>query len=454
MQLAATTSLQADRTQSDADIDDEEELADPRPTGARGDPSGRLIGAAGPLIRCASARSKPVSQLSFFINNQPVNLSRTLENSTLTYSDGLESSFVSFKIELSDFLVAPAAAQFDEESGDAEREQQTRVKSLDRAASLKRKTDKAGRKATGSGDSLASQRAGLPTQSATSSPSLSTSTTTSTTIRPVNANAQVQFDEDGAQTGAARKRNEPKSRPNATGRGRQPPANHKSGRPRVATKSGEPRADNREPLPASQADKTSQPDERKSDWQTNGVIDSANYESASVATVAREALGAEEQRVQQAGRLEQQQQSAYSNYIKIKCTSLVPAVGYEMTSELNVPLTLLIPARQLSDALRAGQQEANSRPAGSQSAQVGGSLQAPRAVLIDRLAQASAPPSGVLAAPNQTSVAVWSRPIAPAAPARTSQRAPSRAKQQPGERANYLDESAGKRRQTGSGEYQ
>lgn len=460
-QLAATAALQTGRAQSASDPDDDEELGDSWP---RRDRNQRLIESQGALIRCASARSNPVSQLRFFINNQPVNVSRTLENSTLSYSDGLESSLVSFRIELGDFLVAPAAAQYDDEPSEQEREQQARAKSLDKAASLKRKTDKATRKAAGSEWPAGPRVKETPPSSASSTSTTSTSTTstTSTTARPGNANAQVQFDEDGALS--SRRPGAKQARPKALGAGKpkQPDAsaanrNSERARPKATLDGGQPRADHDEPLPVSSADKPADQDGREAsstaNWQTNSVIDSANYEPTVSATVDRDALGVEEQRVRGAGRLEQPRQFAYSNYIKIKCTSLVPAVGYEMTSELNVPLTLLIPARQLSEAMRAKQPEAGGR------AQVGGSLQAPRAVLIDRLAQASTPPTGVVAAPNQTGPAAppWSRPSAAQAPARASSQRPApraRQQQQADQRASHLDESSGKRRQTGPGKYQ
>lgn len=110
---------------------------------------------------------------------------------------------------------------------------------------------------------------------------------------------------------------------------------------------------------------------------------------------------------QRNGSNRQQQELVYSNFIRIRCSSLVPTLGYEMISELNVPLTLMVPAGQLNDVqwqlLNANNRqqpqdrdlssrrndEVAEDDGGSTADRNGGSLQAPRAVSIDRVAQAS-----------------------------------------------------------------
>ena len=185
----------------------------------------------------------------------------------------------------------------------------------------------------------------------------------------------------------------------------------------------------------------------------------------------------------QLDRLEQRTvgEHVYSNYIKIKCSSLVAAVGYEMTSELSVPLTLFVPAHQLSDATattgrqrrpgagsggsagdeaRGARQGGGSDAAGGRRQQAGGggdddesglfgvarairnggSLQAPRAVLIDRLAQASTP-SSKSAVANSTFGATNQR-AAGAPTNKPRARANERTQTISNQRSMYLDELA------------
>lgn len=440
---------------AEADIEDDDDDA------AGGwAPPGRLINERlqetaqlGPLIRCASARSNPVAQLRFFINNRPVNLTRTLENSTFSYSDGLDSSQVSFRVELADFVAPSPSQQFDDEP--------EREGSLAKAGS-KRLGDKAGsRKPTGKGrpnpSSTSTSSTSTSTTTTTTSTSTTTTTSTSTTARP-SANANVQFDEDGA---LSKRAGEPgKPLPVSGKRNRQRPPKKRPNEPersRPDPRASPDRDGTDEPFPHDERDKVD-PDDRK--WgssaakRTKSFIDlagAANYkltavgrakrhldlsESSSAPSRGPKQLLAEEQRNRR-----QQQQPNYSSYIKIKCTSLVPAVGYEMTSELNVPLTLLVPAGQLSEAMRRpiGQGGAQAGPPSQPRRNPSNSLQEPQTVLIDRMAQASTPPLGVRApAPNSSAPA-----RAPARPATSKL----------DQRAKYLEELA-KQMKPASGECQ
>lgn len=555
--------------------------------------------ASGPVIRCLSARSSPVAQLRFFVNNQPVSLSRTLENSTTSYSDGTESNMVSFRLTLPDFTLT------DDNNN-----------SLDRAASLKSNSSQS--------DSVLKQSQASTTTTTTTTTTSTTTTTTSTTARPNSkdkskngrpgyANENVQFDDHNAPMRAndfkiaaakaakpaaadkrdktaananketANKQGNQKKRklkkPNTTDEEqKRPPA---AGATRASLDRDLERATNADrnqvdededeeesvvsPLPAD-PDKAERKRElaessidlaaksalanysaasvrRKRTASATSLVDPGNYKLAGPAGLSEAESQKDDDRVDASGeqarpqhrrptsgaaappsadpasrtgdsgrqvsvkgepnqgRLARQEQRVratagnrddtnegqaeqlYSNYIRIKCTSLVPAVGYEMTSELSVPLTVLVPARQISDAFRqsqlaAGQspgttsarqrddtssrrseQQRQRRPSGHNEAFfgpsrfAGNSLQAPRAVLIDRLAQASGPagktsvraePAPSTSTPNQ-----GQSPVKSAAAPVLRTRSNSTASQ---DRARYLEELTRKRDK--AGEYQ
>lgn len=485
-------------------------------------PAQRLIGAnGGPIIRCASDRSNPVAQLRFLINNKPVELARTLENSTLSYSDGLESNVISFRVQLSDFIFTDTG----NDNGP-----------LDKAASLK-----------SSEDGPKSNRTMAPATTT------GTTTTTTTTMKPnpaagktvkdkshnkqerkrTDPNANVQFDDEhgsGAAPGrppskktldqwttssSSRdgKRGRPAKRPKQgdkldgevdgdnnklagqqihshnPAKGHHQAASADAGgdydenndgntaqRTQVSLGSSLPVGQQDNALKrmldngqqnglntGNKIDENQADNYRTSDASRNGE-NFSSQESVkrrdTVSLIARTRHDAIHDKVANVGQTsgdnnnnlvsaEQRQQKislqtlakqeqvgtrtisstgtglrprtglqqTYSNFIRIKCVSSVHALGYEMTSELNVPLTLLVPASQLSDAFRQAtatstnrnrqQDDANNQqPARrsddannllgltpSRQVRNGGSLQAPRAVLIDRLAQASGPPA-------------------------------------------------------------
>lgn len=89
-----------------------------------------------------------------------------------------------------------------------------------------------------------------------------------------------------------------------------------------------------------------------------------------------------------------------ASFVKVKCTSLVAAVGYEMSSELAVPLAVLLSSNDGS------QFEPGSAPTGRRlTSGAGGSLQTPIQVAVERVAQASNP------MPAQLQVARERRPL-------------------------------------------
>lgn len=505
----------------------------------------------GPLVRCSSTRSSPVAQLRFLINNQPVELNRTIENSTVSYSDGTESNVVSFKIALSDFIMLD----------DDGRQQDS---ALDRAASKKTNSSNMDTKPVPHALTLATATTIAST----------TTTTTTTTSKPSSksderfyANANVQFDDQNAsmrkgdsrvgveakakqisadkekkKTKKSNKKRKNKAKkidkqseikkansyPNdddefsnlnedseatdesdesldaahlvgfhslpvagdktnsvsgnsgllvgenispsewlaETGRPvLKEPANHKLAE--VSNSSSSISRDKREANTESGFIQGSSFNDASSNLRNkyqspnnylnninsnnNNNIELNGAHQVGNSHLNRDAASQSNQEEQHLRLIKQEQRvrqtnlnsnsnrvsEVYSNYIRIKCTSLVPAVGYEMTSELNVPLTILVPARQISDALRQpnwqqrGEQEnfrlrgfeSGSRRRQQQQAgggfddetgnlfggsrfaiRNGGALQAPRAVLIDRLAQASSPdPSDKAFLPSQSS---------------------------------------------------
>lgn len=418
---------------------------------------------AGPIVRCSSDRSNPVAHLRFFINNQPVAVSRTLENSTMSYSDGLESNVVSFRVQLSDFLATDASG-------------------LDKAASLKSPSD--------------NEKSKNKTTSTTT-----TTTTTSTTPKPTvklepkgkskpskekkkqsdkkktNPNAGVQFDDENSansRLGKADKNKQPQSKDKA--RGEQQQQQRRKERKRKPSDGSGAHFGGANFLDLNEfheldsnkdvdgpIDETvnlikefnSVPAMGDNSQQKQNSIAQANtttggMHNEQIKSIKRrdkanpmgmdsgwrsklDKLGVAEQRLvkqeqggartissrigalrDQNNNQQQQQARVYSNFIRIRCASLVPNLGYEMTSELTVPLTLLVPASQLSDTLRqvaalspdnpqtrqgeANRRSDNERETSSQSGDSsrvlrnGGSLQAPRTVSIDRVAQASGHP--------------------------------------------------------------
>lgn len=539
----------------------------------------------GPLIRCSSTRSSPVAQLRFFINNRPVELNRTLENATTSYTDGTESNVVSFKILLSDF------AMLDDENNQLV---------LDRAASKKTNSSKADQQLdTNKPVSLALTSVNTTTTITTST---TTTNTTTTTPKPGSkapdkthyANANVQFDDHNVSMNKGDFKVGAKMKPISADKEKKKKANR---RKKKQKKKKKQKADKQSEIskkvnsyPENYDDEISNFDEysdaidesldereasnnpllelqplpvvgdkanieRKRSELVGLVVASedsvklndeieiekggkesevkaANYDhSTEVSKGGRNkrettnttksepgfsSLGSDSEAssklnkyqspnnylngnqlnrqpnlsssgnkdvesnqehlrlVKQEQRVRQQTSSnsnrvseLYSNYIRIKCTSLVPAVGYEMTSELNVPLTVLVPARQISDALRqqpggfsqqqqrfdeqqnfrlrdseittsrrrqqqqesggANNDETNSKLFnGSRFAiRNGGSLQAPRAVLIDRLAQASSPEPSPSRSSNYSSSAATTFSSAPPSSSRNPKQAPS-----------------------------
>lgn len=495
----------------------DDDLDEPRTDRRR---AGQLqLDSTGPVIRCQSSRSNPAAQLRFFVNDQPVELRRTVENSTLSYSDGLESNVASFRLQLNDFIMAA-----EEDS---------------------RNLQKAGANNLKINNALQSDT--KPKRAST------TTTTTSSTPRPTkpDANANVQFDDEKnlpmkkedfkvkAKVSLSSKADE-KSKEKKRRKSKKKQQNDEKNKNAAKPTSSISGADNANDDYYSESSKLDEPDDdqlqtiavssalplaedktnahRKlveqhhqqntaSTNPLNSIDNLSNYvqpanvtattgaplerlKRATAAAAAAagsngpsSALLKQEQRVRPqsfAGDANsnnnQNLNTVYSNYIKIKCTSLVPAVGYEMTSEFTVPLTLLVPAHQLIDAAAAAaalrqQQQANGRfqnpqddgsPSGNTNSRGrqqseaslfgaprvfknGGSLQAPRAVLIDRLAQASAPPTHSLAAQsgNDTSSSSGRKP--------TPKKGSSRVKAVDEQRAKYLDEIA---KQGRPGEFQ
>lgn len=516
---------------------------------------------AGPVVRCESSRSNPVAQLRFFINNQLVPVGRTLENSTISYSDQMEANMISLQLTLEDFEMVATTATGANSNGESE------------TGLLKAKSRgsppvvaQAGA-ATGSGGSVwptSTPPTASPTSTTTTS--TTTTTTTSTTARPTQvqrvdsrdkqtgqggANAGVHFDD---QPNVDLEREKLKLKPKARGgsgngnggEGKETDQkrnrklkNKQQRRPKPSDQWGEGFPDHESPVDwsagvngVSEEDEDERGDSGNYDKkeeesyassselpvkETGSDGGAANYNLTSSATMTsspttdnhlltgikaeisntnsltrlrrgerlaatsggggsnrgadymeplvrleqqsiRSSIANKQQPIgangasfsfgnmQQLARQQQQQQprKVYSNYIRIKCISLVPAVGYEMTSELNVPLTVLVPASQLSDVtsslnvagrlgvggasgLRNGNNvnlpdQPNGNSNTNNDAQLdglanlsgwsqrtfrnGGSLQSPRAVLIDRLAQASSPKTAkgvsmAIAAPTQ-----------------------------------------------------
>lgn len=335
----------------------------PTRTGQRQSGAPRADERLGPIVRCASDRSNPAAQLRFFINNRPVELARTLENTTMSYSDSLESNLVSLRLQLSDFA-------FDEAAEGA----------LEKAASLKSRGGVSG----GHKTPTIQPTTATTTSSTTRRPSSQKSSLARHKARQMdrkNPNASVRFDDQlGGSSKKAGKR--PKSS------SERPRANEPDG----PVGRGPDEADDLQES-ISTLSSVSGPEtiEKLSSAGAGGTISSRKQPilAAAEQNVVRSTISPA------AG---QQQRQVYSNFVRIRCQSLVPALGYEMTSELAVPLALLVPASRLSDAIRSASLSAESRRAEEgetssrrQSARNGGSLQAPRVVVTDRLAQASGP---------------------------------------------------------------
>lgn len=288
----------------------------------------------GPIVRCLSARSFPVSQLRLAINNQPVELARLLENSTLSFSDGTESNVVVFRLKLADFA---------------------RSSSLEKAASAKKEP----------------QKASNSTATSTNKPAWN-----QTTKQQPYANALVQFNDKNVgmkledfKLGNNRKQQQPTNqfdKPNI-----------------IQSKPG----------------KDKQTTNRKSKPTRMNQLNDDN-ESGQVKHTAH--LEAEEQRVSpdltDGSMAANANSQLYSNYIRIKCTSLVGQVGYEMSSELNVPIAFLSSQSNLGSndgriegiSTEAERIDSSSNPSSRLGVGSGG-LQSPQSVSADRLAQASSP---------------------------------------------------------------
>lgn len=444
---------------------------------------------AGPIVRCVSDRSNPVAQLQFSVNNRPVSAGRTIENSTLSYSDGLESNVISFRVQLSDFVLGADDRSL-----------------LDKAASLKPAADKT----NGNGARTATTAATTATIATTTT---TTTTTSTTTMRPKlnaargreekrekkarkekkrqnadNANAAVQFDDHvsgglaSAKATEVGKKKEVTKEKRKNGDARPKSSRSQESSPRLldhssaededadnsmqtmghsdqSSQSGSlPAETSRFDMVGSAAGQQQQrvalgvtktngqmsPESRGarrsgSRSEASGGTQSPSIENESGLATDRpgdgDHLNGVEQRNSVTNRVrsrfsnsdQQRRQIIYSNFVRIKCISTVPTLGYEMISELNVPLTLIVPASRLSDALkqptgnggsgsllqnindrsddndsrldeprRNGESDVygNQRDNGRQQQDgntVGnfGSLQKPRAVVIDRVAQAS-----------------------------------------------------------------
>lgn len=332
---------------------------------------------SGPIVQCESARSSPAAQLRLFVNDRPLEVGRTVENSTRSYSDGMESNLVSFVISLDDFRQLAAVD----------------IPRLDKAAAGSLKSNAA------------------------------LSARTTTTARPAvppasdraDANANVVFDDDSKLDRKRQSAADRRPRPKPKGSHRKDQVT--SGQRRDSSGAAD---DDREANDDHQAAAQNQ---HQLQHQQLASVDLARLpaghrdkQQLTAAAAAAEAasnqeLAKEEQRAAS---------SSYSNYIRVKCTSLVPAVGYEMTSELSVPLTLLVSARQLVPAAGDSGARSGSRTSSTAAATGegqserperllspngggGGSLQTPRAVLIDRLAQASQPSGRLFLASSNNS---------------------------------------------------
>jgi len=449
------------------------------------------LASAGPLLRCVSDRSNPVAQMRFFINNQLVDLSRTVENLTFSYSDGLESNLVSMGLQLDDFLMLKNPT--DSERGSAAASAGPAAP-LDRAASLS--GDHKGQRNEGSSAAAKpTDSAAKTSNSAAKSTTSNTEKVTNSTVEPrqtganktqssQNANAAVQFDDepvtplqlggdknnsknrssskkeqkknverrkDASHSGGARRANETAAR--------QPKRPASAGSldngaaPEVAARATDnvPRTEaspvgasgRANPISDMELQRNVQSRSNNRHWN---LVASQNYgqpilssgsqldkttvdkpaEVNKSATMVLDKMDKMEQKILAAEQQQQQQArpmgGIYSNFIRIKCASLVEPLRYEMTSEMSVPLTVLVPANRLVDAnelVRRSNLDQSTSPDSANNfdtpntqprlrprsdeeapflnrngmpravARNGGSLQTPRAVVIDREAQAT-----------------------------------------------------------------
>lgn len=405
----STLAAPAGREQNDNDdndnIDNNDDIGGGGGGGDRRDSTGRQLSVeprrqrqrvlSGPIVRCQSARASPAAQLRLFINDRALELDRTIENSTASYSDGMESNMVAFRISLDDFRLSAAAAA----SAEAP---------LDKAAAGSRKSNASlsAEKSTTTTTRASTSSTPRPTKLASALPASSDAERKQQPATAnANANANVVFDDDSKSDRPAANQKRPlkSARKQASSKRRKDQVTSR-GQQNLADPAEADNDDDDEDAAAA-----ADPADRH---QHEAAAAAASLQADLVrlpvgkdklpaaAAAPHESLGGMEQRTNLRTRQPPPASSSgssaaaasYSNYIRVKCTSLVPAVGYEMTSELSVPLTLLVPARQLL-AGGAGAEWRAAAGSGPGEVQAGGagSLQAPRAVLIDRLAQASDP---------------------------------------------------------------
>ena len=336
------------------DDDDADDFAEGRQGSAR-QRAARQQQLLGPLVRCESDRANPAPQLRLFVNNRQVEFSRLLENSTAIFSDGLERNLVSFRLTLADFA---------EETADG---------ALEKAAASQNSTASKGLS---------------PTTTTTS-----TTTTTTTTAKPKaknappkKANSLIKFDDDADELVVRKEDKRKKAKNKASdkkGARKKKPAAGSGDR----DKTGDGQLEHmRNAAPANDADDEAEGTENlraapSDSGENSGTFNLAGNEQRRQIVTSVVVSPQRERENQSGGGAQQQRRVAYLNSARIRCVSHVPTLGYEMISELGVPLTLLVPASQLVSAAL----EANRQLSAGQS----GSLQSPRAVSVDRLAQAS-----------------------------------------------------------------
>lgn len=310
--------------------------------------------ARGPLITCSSDPASPAAYLRVLVNEKPLDPSRLLSNVTRTYPelDELEVNKVAFRLRLDDFVISAIP--------------------------------------NGSGGTAAAT--GAP-DAATRGPVTARSPQPSVE----NSNARVQFDDQllppaEFSSTTNQKEQQQQQQLNELAKSRTQRRQRRQAGAPLPVVEEEPVADEKGVGQANiKADEQSSRFSAKQAKLVDKRQSRDGYLESSKARSKRQADSSEFGG--SGGRI-------YSNNIKIKCTSLVPAIGYDMTAELNVSLTLIVPAAYLTDATEA---LSPGQPNLDGSRQVKGGLQLGKAVISEpRVAQASTPPAKILVASPQS----------------------------------------------------
>ncbi|KAG9509750.1 hypothetical protein GZH46_01723, partial [Fragariocoptes setiger] len=250
----------------------------------------------GPIIKCTSAKSLPAPLLQLTINNRSVPASRIIQNSTITHLDGFETSVAAFQLRLSDFVTSPTQSRSIPERS-ASKQSSTLLKPATTTTSVAAKLLNSTRMDS-STDKQAITLKLTPHE-------LAHLKAVKSTERSLNEKHRTKRQSIVRSVG---------------------PASVVSSRVDTERASHEQHDSTSTNSNSNVVSKQQQQQQRRQQQQqqhrrnTNGLASNSNGNGNGNGNI---------------GSLR------YSNYVRIKCSSLVVAVGYEMTSELVMPISSL-----------------------------------------------------------------------------------------------------------------